>query len=298
VNLCIGAVSRRVVEVAADLQVYQIVASRGQVDVGGGYTGLDQEDLVSLVRSRSLGVTKIIRDHGGPLQGREEDDGIESFQADVDAGFDGLHIDVCKLPEQEQPAALVKLVDRFGDQGVTLEIGGEHDPGSWTEILLDAVVKETEYRPDFVVLDTGSHVWAESQVGDLHKLRDVERTARHLRSQGIKTKAHNMDWVGDRVRRYRDAVDAYNIAPEFARLETDALLTVLDDDDAYELLSRAFESGAWHKWFNNDEGTWFDRARCAVHYVQEDRALRGLIRLSEGTDQWVRGVIGSGIAVG
>src|SRR5262245_14331805 len=106
--IAVGAVSQRVVMVAANLKVPQIVASRRQVNESGGYIGWTPEQLVVIVRELSGGVTDVIRDHGGPFQdGSDDDDWERAFDIDVAAGFDGLHIDVSKLPREEQVEELV-----------------------------------------------------------------------------------------------------------------------------------------------------------------------------------------------
>lgn len=296
-DLCVGAVSQRVIEEAAKCHVHQIVASRAQVNETGGYVGWDQFDLVQHVKYLSGGATLVIRDHGGPLQGGFEDDGIESFMADVTAGFNGLHIDVCKLPYLDQPKTLVKLVEQFGDQSVTIEVGGERVDQDWNDTLLNVVMSETAVIPTYQVIDTGGHVWAERQVGHLRRRADVELLGWTARNYKIKTKAHNQDWFGRRLR-YDGVLDAYNIAPEFARVETDALLTVLPWSSADRLLQLAYDSGTWRRWFGDDEGTWDDRARCAVHYIMNQPEAAGVAAVFGERDEFVRKAIRNAILAG
>jgi len=278
-KLCVGAVSRRVVEEAAKLQVHQIVASRRQVDIGGGYTGLDQWSLVRLVRELSDGKTQVVRDHGGPWQGAVHDDGIDSLDADVKAGFDGLHLDVCKLPSNEQEKRLGELVDRYSRHSVTIEIGGEHDTQEWNERLLEA----SRIEPNFLVIGFNSFVWADRQIGRPLPLDEVKKISERY---SFRTKIHNADWLGYR-REYGDAVGAYNIAPEFARVEIDALLTVLPFGTARSLLTRAYGSEKWGRWFNTDEGTWDERARCALRYIINDVN----VELTSDMEEYVRSSI-------
>lgn len=277
-KLCVGAVSRRVIEEAAKLQVHQIVASRRQVDIGGGYTGLDQQALVRLVRELSDGKTQVIRDHGGPEQGALYDDGVDSLDADVKAGFDGLHLDVCKLPLAEQEKRLSELVRRYRSS-TNIEIGGEHDEQKWNERLLEA----SGIEPSYLVIGFNSFVWADRQIGRPLSLRKVKAISERY---GFKTKIHNADWLGYR-QRYADAVGAYNIAPEFARVEIDALLTVLPFTTARSLLTRAYASEKWGRWFNTDQGTWDERARCALRYIINDVN----VQITSDMEEYVRGRI-------
>jgi len=278
-KLCVGAVSRRVVEEAAKLQVHQIVASRRQVDIGGGYTGLDQKELVELVSELSDDKTDVVRDHGGPGQGAQYDDGTDSLDADVEAGFDGLHLDVCKLPSGVQETALRTLVRRYR-YSANIEIGGEHDSQEWNERLREA----SGIEPNYLVIGFNSFVWADRQIGRPLPPDEVKKISERY---GFRTKIHNADWLGYR-KQYGDAVGAYNIAPEFARVEIDALLTVLPFGTARSLLTRAYASEKWGRWFNTDEGTWDERARCALRYIINDVNMPGI---TSDMEEYVRSSI-------
>lgn len=296
-KLCVGAVSRRVVEEAARLNVHQIVASRRQVDVGGGYTGLDQYGLVNLVRdlgSRSL----VVRDHGGPNQGPEPDDGLDSLRADIAAGFDAVHLDVCKVDRDLQEETLLALVR--ATEPTPYELGGEHDEQAWTNRLHRYLAGRDCRPPTAVVLDTGAHIWADRQRGPVHMPGDpvMQITADTLHAHGIATKAHNFDWIGGRER-YDHVVDIYNLAPELALVEIDAWLTVLDRDAARDLLYMGYLSDAWRRWFGPEEGTYIERARCGVRYVLEtDEARKTLATVPDGGEDYVRGAICDAILCG
>lgn len=307
--MCVGAVSRRVVEEAAKLHVHQIVASRAQVNAEGGYIGMDQFDLVSLVTNLSAGETEVIRDHGGLVKSSHDDDpGVADLELCARAGFDGLHIDVCHLPRTEQVATLVDLVKRFESSSVVIEIGGEHDEQAWNNELLDAVLTRTQVVPSYAVLDTGAYVWADRQYGYLlHRGSfDLVSAATHYRNLGVQVKAHNMDWVGQR-RYYVEVLDAYNVAPELGVVETNALLTVLNPRDALAILNVAYDSWKWTRWFHDDEGTRDERARCALRYMQTDPRVEQLTQyellspdngLSAKQDAYVRGCIRDAIKLG
>ncbi len=266
-QLCVGAGSLRIVEEAAKLQVAQIVASRRQVDIGGGYIGLDQSGIVNLVRELSNGQTRVVRDHGGPLQGGTTDNGISSFDADVAAGFDILHIDVSALPKEKQPKTLLTLIDRYDSQ-IDFEIGGERDCQEWLTELMHHVFLAGCALPGSVIIEAGGHIWADRQCGFLQPPEKIKATANWFHKNGIKVKAHNMDWAGCR-NQYDEILDYYNIAPEFGDVEVRAILTVLDHDVAMSVLDQAYQSMKWARWFKNDEGTWLERACCAIRYTMD-----------------------------
>lgn len=270
-KLCVGATSRRVVEEAASLGVHQIVASNAQVNDRGGYTGLTPRELVDIVRELSGGRTAVVRDHGGPYQypaGYEDTDYVRDLHGDIDAGFNGLHLDVCKMPRDEQTGYLKFMLTEFDGAGVTLEIGGEHETSEWNLELLTTAL-DVGVSPDYVVLGFGSYVWADRQCGrpvSPEELRTFSDLVSKMTGGDTRTKIHNADWVGRRRERYADSVDAYNIAPELGCLEVDLILATMLPSVAATILENGYAAGTWRRWFYDDEGTWFDRAKCGVRY--------------------------------
>lgn len=296
-KLCVGAASRRTVEEAAKLGVHQIVASRRQVDIGGGYIGMDQAELVEVVRRLSNGQTEIVRDHGGPhMNGVEDDDWLMSFDADVDAGFDTLHIDVCKLPQDKQAEALVDLGARYyGRMGI--EIGGERDSQQHLDHLVEAFMR-ADMTPSYAVMDVGGWAWADRQCGFFKSLDQVQDIVAEYHDIGIAAKAHNMDWAGKRIERYRDVLDAYNVAPEYGCIEVDAILTVLPPEYAQLMLSWSYQTGAWRRWFDDHEGTWRERAKCALRYHLEDSWTTDILDRYPECDTYAREALRDAIVVG
>jgi hypothetical protein len=292
-----------VIEVAADMDVDEIIASRRQVDIGGGYTGLEQRDLVELVRSKSKH-TKVVRDHGGPHQsGIEDDDDVRSLMRDVEAGFDGIHIDVCKLPHGAQFVTLFNRVTIFRSAPTWLEIGGEHDSQDWNLALVGAALKASRGNVKVGIVETGGHIWEDRQIGQLLTPMEVLTNVRCLRILGLEAKAHNQDW---NLRRYalEDVIDSCNIAPEYAKVETEAIIQVLHDERGDELLNLAYDSGMWRRWFNDDEHLehdeatgWWARAVCAVRYAaSENERMQELLKLDLEQEHHVRKAIHDAIA--
>ena len=274
-KLCVGATSIRVVEEAARIQVPQIVASRRQVAPGGGYTGLDPYELVERVKDISNGKTDVVRDHGGPFQGGFTDDGTRAFDIDVDAGFDGIHIDVCQVDRDRHVQTLQALVGRYADADVDIEIGGERDEQEWLDVLLDATLS-TGVTPTYAVMDVGGHAHADRQCGTPRPVEWVEMWSKKYHSFGVGTKAHNMDWMGRRSR-YEYVLDMYNVAPEFAAVEIDAMLQAMTLEDGERLLAYASSQNRGARWFDEGEGTSFERARCDARYVLNDEFVHEIL---------------------
>lgn len=268
-RLCVGATSRRVVEEAARVRVHQIVASRSQVEGDYGYSGFTPETLVSTVKKFSDGETEVVRDHGGPGLGGEETDHLAALHADVDAGFHGLHVDVCKMPYEEQTDELKRILNDLAGAPVYIEVGGEHEDSDWNHHLLETAIGEG-IIPRYAVAGFGSFVWMDRQCGRPISPTHLENITHINTNLGARTKIHNADWVGKRLERYGDVVDAYNIAPELGCLEVDLLLTQLSYNAVHDLLHYAYDTTKWRRWFNPNEGTWFDRAKCALRYLLND----------------------------
>lgn len=274
-ELCVGAVSRLVVEEAAALGMV-IVASRRQVDVGGGYTGWDAAGIAAVIHAYPD--AKIVRDHGGPNQGGKHDNGVASFDADVDAGFDRIHIDVCQAGNDVD--ILSYLVRRYAGM-IELEVGDEHAQQSTNNLLIETAVRVAKGSdtPMWGVISTGNYVWADRQIGTPVPPAELRFAANKYRNAfGVKTKAHNADWQGNRLNDlYTSTLDEYNLAPEIGAVEIDALLTVLPGETSADLLDYAYDDGAWQRWFATSEGTWLQRAKCSLRYLRNDDRVKYLL---------------------
>lgn len=282
-KLCVGAASRRVTEEAARLRVAQVVASRRQVgETEPGYTGFTSATFAATVRDLSGGATQVVRDHGGPYQnGDDDDDWTAALDADADAGFDILHLDVSNLLPAEQDGELSRLCSRYAGRA-RLEVGGERDPQDHLDHLVSVALRAC--TPTAAVAQLGGRIWADQQHGHLADLRLARRTADRYGLHGVAVKAHNLDWLPGR--RHYD-LDGYgNVAPEFGNVEADAWLRVLTPGEAQEVLCYAITTGAWRRWFGTGEGTWFERARCALRYHLDAPAVARI--LNRHSDAHVR----------
>lgn len=268
-DLCVGAVSRLVVEEAAKLGVAQIIASRRQVNRDGGYTGMTQEDLVKIVREHApSGTTIVVRDHGGPYQnGDRDDDWVRELDEDVKAGFNGLHLDVSKLPRHEQISELQPLIAAYAD--VSVQIGGERDEQEWLFTLLAAALK-TGVVPTHCIIAAGGHAHADQQCGNAISTRAAHTITECYHALAVKSVAHNCDWLPGR---HQLEIDAINIAPEYGVVEMEAWLNNIPQREITALLDAGYESGAWNRWFSGHEGTRYERARCGMRYIWFSKLL-------------------------
>ena len=204
--LGVGPVSLNCVNAAVDLAnehdvPIMLIASRRQIDsaqCGGGYVNnwTTEEFARHVIDRDKKGKILLARDHGGPWQNTGEQKGKlslrramesakASFRADLEAGFQMLHIDpsvdIHGQPDRDE------VLDRIFElyeycwsqaqqlrQEVIFEIGTEEQSGSTnSELELDYTLKAvhafcTKYRlpqPSFVVVQCGTSVMEMRNVG-------------------------------------------------------------------------------------------------------------------------------------
>lgn len=299
------------IEVARDRDCpIMFIASRNQVDsreFGGGYAeGWEQKAFAEAVRRNARkasfdGLVFICRDHGGLWHKDEEwaarldpEQAMErakrSYAADIEAGFDLLHIDPTKDPHIPAPLPLelvrertIELIrtshaeaQRLGLRNVGYEVGTEETSGGLTEpsvlegfmqSLCDELKKARLPTPVFVVGQTGTLIRMRSNIGRFDG-EHAKEVAAILRGLGFGLKEHNADYLSDDAlaRHPELGVTAANVAPEVAHVETETLLDLAEMEgrvaqtegfqssrfgDVLEKL--ALESGRWRKWLGPEE---------------------------------------------
>ncbi|NLB59476.1 MAG: class II D-tagatose-bisphosphate aldolase, non-catalytic subunit [Lentisphaerae bacterium] len=305
------------------------IASRNQVDLlelGHGYLmgGMDQRAFVSLLREIAgqtgyQGPLYICRDHGGPWQRNVELDekypvaqameiARRSFTADIEAGFNYLHIDPTKCPHpysQEQlvqwTAELIAYCEttrrELGCPEIDYEVGTEDIQGGLTtpetyeaflRQLTACLTQDKSPLPTCVVGQTGTLCKIDRNVGHF----DASGTARLVKiaaKYGVGFKEHNGDYLSAASCRVHPelGVTGMNVAPEFGLVETDALLALADlesklvregwlpEAEASRLralfIQQTFTSTPWKKWMTDEI------KQLSPEHIRDDAALRLLI---------------------
>ena len=309
------------IELANEYDVpLMLIASRRQIDsedFGGGYVNNWTTDDFAryIIDADKKGKVLLARDHGGPWQNnKEKDEGLSlrramesakaSYKADIDAGFQILHIDpsvdIHGSPSADEVLDRVfelyeycwSYAQRSGKE-VIFEIGTEEQSGSTnTQEELDYTLSAMEQfcdrnqlpRPTFVVIQTGTRVMETRNVGSFDTpLRVAEEIPAEIQvpkmieicqQHGIFMKEHNTDYLSDEALQWhpRLGIHSANVAPEYGVAETRALVEVLEQNKLTELadqfLELAYNSGKWGKWMLPDtRATDRDRAVIAGHYV-------------------------------
>ena len=309
------------IELANEFEVPIIlIASRRQIDseeFGGGYVNnwTTAEFAHYAIDRDKKGKVLLARDHGGPWQNsREIDAGLglrramesakSSYRADLEAGFQVLHID----PSIDIHGQLDvdEVLDRVFDlyefcwtqaqqlrQEVIFEIGTEEQSGSTNsqeelDYTLNAVQQFCDKnhlpKPTFVVIQSGTRVMEMRNVGSFDSpVRVADELPAEIQlpkmieicgRYGIFMKEHNTDYLSDEALQWhpRLGIHAANVAPEFGVTETRALISVLEGNGLSKLAERflqlAYDSKRWEKWMlGKTRATDRDRSIIAGHYV-------------------------------
>lgn len=267
--LGVGPMSVNCVDAAIELAnqheiPMMLIASRRQIDseeFGGGYVNnwTTSQFADYVIDHDKKGKVLLARDHGGPWQNtREKEQGLSlrramdsaksSYLADLEAGFQVLHIDP-SVDIHGQPCVDEVLnrvfelyeycwsqAQRLG-QEVIFEIGTEEQSGSTNSqeelnYTLNAMQqfcnKNRLPQPSFVVIQAGTRVMEKRNVGSFDSpIRVAEEIPAEIQlpkmieicnRYGIFMKEHNTDYVSDEALQWhpRLGIHAANVAPELA----------------------------------------------------------------------------------
>jgi len=297
-----------------------LIASRRQIDseeFGGGYVNnwTTEEFARYVIDHDKKGKILLARDHGGPWQNSKEtetklslrramESAKSSYRADLEAGFQVLHIDpsidIHGQPDVDEVLARVfDLYEFCWSQAqqmrreVIFEIGTEEQSGSTnTQEELDYTLNAVQQfckknrlpQPSFVVIQCGTRVMETRNVGsfdspfrvadELPAEVQLPKMIEICNRYGILMKEHNTDYLSDEALQWhpRLGIHAANVAPEFGVTETRELVSVLEDNGLSKLADRflqlAYDSNKWEKWMLSNTGaTDRDRSIIAGHYV-------------------------------
>ncbi|HWI73255.1 MAG TPA: class II D-tagatose-bisphosphate aldolase, non-catalytic subunit [Baekduia sp.] len=320
----IGVVSLNTVDAAVELAQehdvsLMLIASRRQVDaaeLGGGYVdGLTPQALCERVRTADARDRVVVcRDHGGPWQGssgyaaspeQAMEEARLSFLADLDAGFDLLHIDTSPSPPGDPGgpgAARTRMLELYDDcwraaqergRAIAFEVGDEEQASvaeglEQPDALLTALAAQRADTgappPLFVVVQTGTKVMERRNVGSLsapYRIDGQMPPQIHLpqvmalvRGHGTHLRQHNTDYLPTEILEWHPllGIHAANIAPEYGVEESLGLLALMEGRGAHDLseafLTLAYDTRKWEKWeLQGTDATDRDRAVWAGHYV-------------------------------
>lgn len=288
------------------------IASRNQVDAykfGGGYVfNSDQkvfkDKIEEIAKEISYdNVYYLCRDHGGPWQrDKERADHLpeeeamaiakESFKEDILNGFDLLHIDPTKDPDEyckvvdidtvfNRTVELIEYCEQVRkeyniEREIAYEVGTEETSGGLTSmdryedfiIRIEKYVKEHNLpMPIFIVGQTGTLTRLTKNVGHFsyeNSLKLSEISTKY----GVGLKEHNGDYLSEAklLAHLPLNITAMNVAPAFGTIETMALLELIEVEKKFtkfgmikdpskleEVIQyESIHSMKWKKWLTDE----------------------------------------------
>ncbi len=269
-----------------------LISSKNQIDFDRGYvfkTADYKKFTDKLKRKYPKSKVYLCRDHCGPGHNSVFDikDTYKTINADLENGFDLIHIDFCfhrgsyhDVLKESRKA--IEYIHKHSPKTL-IEIGTDENNGSNVEntIRTEEQMKYfTEFsKPSFFVTQTGSVIKEINQEGVFH-LDYMKKIKLLSRKYNLPIKEHNADYLdSNSIKLRKGLIGAMNVAPQFGILQTQLTLykANLYGLDAREFLEVAYKSRKWEKWLIRN--TKENRLLCSTiagHYNFDTDEYRGL----------------------
>lgn len=255
--------SKNIVDAVCELNStdFGFAVTRRQVDYNGGYVnGWNTKEFYEYVKSKNSNII-LERDHGGPLQGTIEDNGLASYRDDLNY-FDIVHIDPWKLGKSTSEGLNLTST-------TMLELY-KHNPKVKYEVLTEAAIKQFKHKEykailsdlrffsaeafdniEYVVVQSGVKIDLVSRKNtNKFLIKPLSTMIEVCREYGKKTKEHNGDYLSkeERDARFHAGIDAINIGPELIQLETEVYLEHMTETEKNLFYKVCVESRKWQRW--------------------------------------------------
>lgn len=259
--------SKNIVDVIIELNSdeFGLLPSRRQIDYDGGYVNnWNTENFYRYVKNKNSVV--IERDHGGHSQGSINDNGYESFKNDS-RYMNIIHIDPWKYTNDlkigiEETIKYLKFIYNY-NPAVKFEIGTEESIRKFNEVEIIEIIETIKNQVNKEIFDNIEYVVIQSGVGldiynrvnignfDLNRLKNMIEVGRFYNK---KTKEHNGDYLSiEEIKiRFEKGLDAINIGPEIAQIETMTYIENMSQDQIDKFYKLCVDSKKWQKWTNKN----------------------------------------------
>jgi hypothetical protein len=260
----IGPMSKNVVDTIVEFcketgNAIAFIPSRRQVEWDGGYVN----DWTTEEFSKYIMTLPIQRDHGGPGQGNNDDDGFESLAYDAKY-FDLIHIDPWKKYPRysdglEKTIEMIKFAYDINPK-LIFEVGTEEairpfEAEELDQLVIDLQVvlpKEVYSKIKYLVIQSGTSLKGTNQTGEYNSDR-LKQMIKVAKRHNLLSKEHNGDYIPvETIKEKFDlGLDAINIAPEFGLIETLTYLSEIKDEKTFDKFWQiCYDSKRWVKWVN------------------------------------------------
>ena len=236
-----------------------LIPSRRQVDFNGGYCNKwTTKEFFNYANYVTLK-----RDHSGPNQGYNIDDGFESLKEDCKY-MDFIHIDPWKkYPDfnigLKWTHDMISFCHKLNPK-IKFEIGTEEGIRRFESSELDNLVislkntlKQSAFNQiKYLVIQSGTSLYSIKNTG-VYNYERLISMIKVAKKHKLKSKEHNGDYISEELinEKMKLGLDSINIAPEFGLIETQTYLDEIKDSDLInQFWSICYESKRWEKWVN------------------------------------------------
>lgn len=265
VKYFICPMSKNIVDTVIEMNSEKLglLPTRRQIDYNGGYVNnWNTKSFTNYVRTKSNII--IQRDHSGPLQG----DGDEFFSYEDDAeNFNIIHVDPWKKFDDFENGInytinVIKHLFKLNKK-LQFEIGTEESIKPFSLWDLDNFLERISNELSWDVIRNIVYVCIQSGVSldlvnrkntgnfNLDKLKMMVKLCKYF---GKKSKEHNGDYLSDdEIKiRFENGLDAINIGPELAQIETETYLDYMTTSEINNFYEICLKSEKWKKWVTDE----------------------------------------------
>lgn len=257
-----------VIDINSRAEIFGFIPTRRQVDYRTGYVNnWNTQTFSSYVNKR----VRILRDHSGPNQGVNEDDGYYSIGVDAQH-LDSIHIDPwIKHPTVSEgleytvnAIKMIYSINPFCTYEVLTEQAIRYFSVDQMNYFLEELQNRLETKMfkniEYAVIQSGVNIDLVDQIntGKFNSKR-FHTMIESCKKFNIKSKEHNGDYLDFNSLNYRfkNGLDSVNIGPEIAQIETLTILENLKDRDIDRWYNQCVKSNKWKRWqtdnFNIDD---------------------------------------------
>lgn len=269
-----------------------LILSRRQIEFNGGYVNnWTTQEFSNYVKSKTNNIV-LVRDHAGPNQGQQADDGYESLTEDCKY-LDIIHIDPwVKYPSfLEGVRETIKMINYCYNinPNILYEIGTEESIRRFEIYELDELVKELKNAlfPEifnqikYLVIQSGTSLKGTNQTGNYNTER-LKQMLVICKKHNLIAKEHNGDYIPVSIikEKMNLGLDCINIAPEFGLIETQEYLNNIDEESFLLFWEICYNSKKWCKWVNTNFDPIkekYDLVKICGHYVISYKEFFGIM---------------------
>jgi len=242
-----------------------LIPSRRQIEWDGGYVNnWTTNGFAQYVKQKTNHIL-LQRDHSGPGQGKNDDDGLISIIHDCKS-LDLIHIDPWKKYPKYKDGLLwtinLMTICDIANPNLKYEIGTEEairkfevdELHKFICDLKEALKPSLFLKIKYLVIQSGTSLKGNTQTGQYDKERLI-KMINLAKQYNFTSKEHNGDYipVSTIKEKFELGLDAINIAPEFGLIETQTYLDNIKDKNTFnKFWEICYKSNKWVKWVNDD----------------------------------------------